>query len=296
MARLIQFFRQAWAPPADPNVSFEDKTVIVTGANTGLGFEAAAKFVALDASLVILGVRDPTKGEAAKSTIEERPKKKGRVEVWRLDMDSYDSIQDFAKRASSLDRLDVAVLNAGVYKVAYEESKYGWEETLQVNVLSTALLGLLLLPKLKASRTGSSLPVLEIVSSGNHQRVTIPDDRRRADNLLRSYDVPDGYNAGQQYGTSKLFVMYVMQTLALLADSSDAASGKPDVVVTSVCPGACKSDLGREHNSFTMNVVKAVLFTFFMRTTEQGSRSLVSGVTLGEEAHGRFWQHDQLKP
>jgi NAD(P)-dependent dehydrogenase (short-subunit alcohol dehydrogenase family) len=296
MARLVHLLRQGWAPPADPKVSFEGKNVIVTGANTGLGFEAAAKFVTLGASLVIIGVRDLAKGDGAKSAIEKRTGKQDRIEVWPLDMNSYDSIQEFAKRASSLDHLDVAVLNAGVFMVKYEESQYGWEETLQVNVLSTALLSLLLLPKLKASRTENSLPVLEIVSSGTHTRVSISEEHRRADNLLRSYNTANGYNAGQQYGTSKLFVMYVMQTLASFVTPSDAAPGKPDVVVTSVCPGACKSELSRGYNGFLINAAKAMVFAIFLRTTEQGSRSLVSGVTLGEEAHGRFWQHDQIKP
>jgi NAD(P)-dependent dehydrogenase (short-subunit alcohol dehydrogenase family) len=112
-------------------------------------------------------------------------------------MDSYDSVQDFARRASSLDHLDVAILNAGVYMVASEESKYGWEETLQVNVLSTALLGLLLLPKMKASRTGTSIPVLEIVSSGYHERATISAAHRCADNLLCSYNTANGYSDSQ---------------------------------------------------------------------------------------------------
>lgn len=57
-----------------------------------------------------------------------------------LDMNSYDSIQDFSKRALSLDHRDVAVLNAGVWKVAYEESRYGWEETLHAKILSTTLI------------------------------------------------------------------------------------------------------------------------------------------------------------
>jgi len=295
MALLLRFLWQAWSPPADPKTSFNGKNVIVTGANTGVGFEAAAKFVALDASRVILGVRDRTKGDRAKSLIEERTGKKGRVEVWQLDMNSYDSIQDFARRASSLDHLDVAVLNAGVYMVAYEESKYGWEETLQVNTLSTALLGLLLLPKMKASRSENSLPVLEIVSSGNHERVTIPEEHRRVDNLLKSYNSANGYNALNQYGTSKLFVMYVMQTLASFVRASDTALEKVDVIVTSVCPGASKSEISRGYNGLVIKAAKAVLFAIFARTTEAGSRSLVSGVTLGEGAHGRFWQHDRLK-
>ena len=40
-------------------------------------------------------------------------------------MNSYDSIQEFAWRTSNLDHLDIAVLDASVYMVAYEESKYG---------------------------------------------------------------------------------------------------------------------------------------------------------------------------
>jgi hypothetical protein len=95
---------------------------------------------------------------------------------------------------------------------------------------------------------------------------------------------------------SKLFVMYVMQTLASLAKPSDAASGKPDILVTSVCPGPCKSDIGRGFNSFIMKAVRPVFFALFFRTTEEGARSLVSGVTLGDEAHGRFWLNDQLQP
>lgn len=292
--RATHFLRQV--PLADPKASFEGKNVIVTGANTGLGFEAAAKVATLDASRVILGVRDLTKGNHAKSVIEERTRTKDRVEVWHLDMNSYDSIQDFAQRASSLDHLDVAVLNAGVYMVAYEESRYGWEQTLQVNALSTALLGLLLLPKLKASKTENRVPVLEFVSSGNHERVAFSPEQRRADNLLQSYNTAKDYKASQQYAVSKLFLMYVMQTLASFVRSSDAASGKPNVIVTSVCPGYCKSDLSRGHKGIAMQVVRTLANALFLRTTEEGSRSLVSGVMLGEEAHGQFWQNDRLKP
>lgn len=203
--------------PADPEVSLKGKNIIVTGANTSLGFEAAVKFAALGTSEVILGIRDITKSDHANST-------------WN----SYDSIRNFTKYASSLDRL---VLNASVYKVAYEESRYGWEETLQVNVLSTAPIGLLLLQKMEASKTGNTLPVLEIVSSGNHEDATISAECRHADNLLQFYNTSNGYNAKEQYWVSKLFVMYVMQTLASLAKSSEAASGKPDVLVTVVCGG-----------------------------------------------------------
>jgi NAD(P)-dependent dehydrogenase (short-subunit alcohol dehydrogenase family) len=294
MSRLYELFTQAWSPPSDPKTSFKGKNVIVTGSNTGLGFEAALKFVGDDASLVILAVRNLKKGDHAKSLIEERTGKKDRVEVWQLDMNSYDSIQDFANRASALDHLDVAVLNAGVFMPAYEESTYGWEQTLQINTLSTALLGLLLLPKLKASKRNNSLPVLEVVTSGNYQRVVNSDKLLEAENLLRLYNNSKDYKASVAYVGSKLLVMYVMRTLARLAKSSTSPDGQPDVVVTSVCPGGAASDLARGYSGSAAKIFRAIFFTIFLRTTEQGARSLVSGVSLGEEAHGKFWQHDIL--
>jgi NAD(P)-dependent dehydrogenase (short-subunit alcohol dehydrogenase family) len=64
-----------WAahhPPADPVVSFVGKTILVTGANTGLGFQAAVKYAALGASSLILAARSLQKGEAAKNEIVRR--------------------------------------------------------------------------------------------------------------------------------------------------------------------------------------------------------------------------------
>ncbi|KAK8017704.1 oxidoreductase-short chain dehydrogenase [Apiospora rasikravindrae] len=215
--------------PADPNTSFGGKTVIVTGANRGLGFEAALKFMALDASRVILGVRDPIKGVTAKTTLEQMTGREGVVEIWELDMDSYDSIQDFARRAGSLHRLDVVVLNAGVLMYEHKESLYGWEQSLQTNVLSTALLALLLLPLLKnASELASEdhgRPVLQFVSSGTYKHAVIAEEHRDMDNLFgyHSSDTQD-FDGNNQYAVSKLFVMYVMQTLASIARSGNQAT------------------------------------------------------------------------
>lgn len=294
MAGIFRLLRQKWFPPADPIASFARRNVIVTGSNVGLGLEAAIKFVALGASKVILGVRNLEKGRAAKSVIEARTHRADCVEVWQLDMNSYDSIRAFASRAfKELDHLDIAVLNAGVFMPTYQESPHGWEETMQVNTLSTALLGLLLLPKLKASRSADFTPVLEIVSSGLYQVAELTPGHQDAPDLLESYNSPKDYNGSRQYKTSKLSVMYAMRSLASLAESS---SGDPDVIVNSVCPGACGTELARGYDSWGMTVGKALLYFFLFRSVEAGSRTLVSGTTLGKKAHGGFWQHDELKP
>ena len=89
------------------------------------------------------------------------------------------------------------------------------------------------------------MPVLEIVGSDGHERIDIPEERRKEENLLKSYNKAKGFNARVQYQTSKLFVMYVMQTLALLAKSPE---GEVEVLVASVCPGGAKSNLSRGYD------------------------------------------------
>ncbi|KAK5626217.1 hypothetical protein RRF57_001932 [Xylaria bambusicola] len=295
---IARFLRQQCVPPTDVRTSFSGKTIIVTGANTGLGFEAALKFVLQDASRVILGVRDLTKGEMARDIIDYRTGWKGRIDIWQLDMSSYPSIQEFAERAATLERLDIVVLNAGVLMSAYKESSYGWEETLQVNLLSTALLGLLLLPLLEKTSSefateDNRRPILEFITSGAHKHIVIPQAHRDADSLLKLYSGnPGKFEGHRQYGISKLFVMYVMQTLA---DFVKSVREKDPVRVLAVCPGACNSQLGRNFTGVKAKIVKKIADSTIMRTPEEGSRTLISATTLGDEAHGQFWQHDQIQ-
>ena len=68
-------------PPADPAVSFTGKTVLVTGSNVGLGYEAAIKYAQKGASKLILAVRSVDKGEQAKSEIIEKTGREDRKSV-----------------------------------------------------------------------------------------------------------------------------------------------------------------------------------------------------------------------
>lgn len=141
-------------------------TYIVTGANTGLGFEAAKHLVALGASNVILGVRNVSAGETAKTEIEAATGTTNVAKVWALDLASYDSVRAFVKRAvRELDRIDALIENAGVatYQRVMGE---GHLVDVTVNVLSTLLLGVLLLPKMSESAQWFGiLPHLVVVTS-----------------------------------------------------------------------------------------------------------------------------------
>jgi retinol dehydrogenase-12 len=83
----------------------------------------------------------------------------------------YKSVLEFAKKCESLERLDAVVENAGIAVEEYEECQ-GTERTIVVNVISTFLLAILLLPTLRksAKKTGTK-PRLTIVSSEVHMWV-----------------------------------------------------------------------------------------------------------------------------
>jgi hypothetical protein len=74
------------------------------------------------------------------------------------------------------------------------------------------------------------------------------------------YITVEGYNPPVQYQTSKLFVMYVMQTLASLAKSLD---GKVEVLVTFVCPGGIKSNLGRAYEGYVASRFRFMFNSLF---------------------------------
>ena len=167
-----------------PATDYSGKTVIVTGANIGLGLEAARHFARLGASKVILGCRNAEKGEAAKQDIETTTGARGVVEVWPLDLGSFDSVRDFCARAARLDRLDAVVENAGVATGELEFME-GFESTITTNVVSTFLLALLVLPVLrKTAARFNTTPRLVIVSSDAHALVRNATGAPRDQGLL----------------------------------------------------------------------------------------------------------------
>lgn len=145
-------------------------TYIVTGANIGLGYEAAKHLVETGAKKVIMAVRDPKTGEAARAEIEKATKRQGITEVWKLDLSSYDDVRTFAKRAiNDLERIDALIENASIaLSLPHQWTlKEGHESSVTINVLSTFLLATLLLPKMMDdAKQFKILPHIAVVTSG----------------------------------------------------------------------------------------------------------------------------------
>lgn len=273
-----------------PTQSFSGQTVIVTGSNTGLGFEAAKHFVRLNAARVILAVRSVKKGEDAKAAIEAATGRANVVEVWEVDMTKYDSIRAFASKCESLGRLDVVVANAGVLRNTYEASE-GTEITIKVNVIGTFLLALNLFPILRQSsmRTGETARLV-ITSSVVHENAKFAE--RNEPSIFEAFNKDKKPYIADRYNTSKLLEVFLVRSVAA-AMQSGAHAADP-LILNNVNPGLCHSELDRGVKGlagYLLTIAKALI----ARTTEVGGRTLVHSAAAGIESHGQYMSECKVK-
>jgi NAD(P)-dependent dehydrogenase (short-subunit alcohol dehydrogenase family) len=128
----------------------QERTVLVTGANTGIGFETAAGLVRMGAEVVITS-RDTAKGAAAVEEIKRRHSD-ANVTAMHLDLARLDDVRRFAREFEErFPRLHVLVNNAGVALDRRSVTADGFETMFQVNHLGPFLLTNLLLERLKGS-------------------------------------------------------------------------------------------------------------------------------------------------
>jgi NAD(P)-dependent dehydrogenase (short-subunit alcohol dehydrogenase family) len=136
--------------------SFAGRTVIVTGANSGLGLVTARELARVGAS-TILAVRNLDKGAAAAAQMS------GDVEVRRLDLQSLASIREFA---DGIERVDVLINNAGIMAVPFALTADGFESQIGTNHLGHFALTNLLLPKIgeRVVTVSSMMHLLGVIS------------------------------------------------------------------------------------------------------------------------------------
>ena len=125
----IQWVRDQFLDLPLVSENLEGRIVVVTGANTGVGFECAKHFLRMKPSKLILAVRSFEKGQAAALRMMDETKETRAdiIEVWNLDMASFASVQAFAQRVETLPRLDIVVLNSGVHTTVWNTTGDGYE-------------------------------------------------------------------------------------------------------------------------------------------------------------------------
>ncbi|KAH7320719.1 hypothetical protein B0I35DRAFT_450444 [Stachybotrys elegans] len=288
-----------WArhPPAElgKDVSFKGRTVLVTGANSGLGHESAVKYAALGASPLILATRTVENGEKAKAEIIQRTGCSSDIFIIEpVELASFASVKAFCHRVKTrVPGLHVVVLAAGMVALEYDHSPEGHETSTQVNVLSMALMGLLLLPKLMETarlQDDSFVPHMTHLNSIAAFEVR-SEELPPSQSLVQRLEDKKKWNRDRQYFLIKLASWYVVQGLVNIVKQQ----GLEDrVVVNASCPGLCKTNMASKL-PLAARMVMNIIYFIFGRSAEQGSRTIVGATALGPESNGRLWTNDQLQ-
>ncbi|KAI0146159.1 hypothetical protein GGR57DRAFT_506681 [Xylariaceae sp. FL1272] len=260
-----QFRAQPQWPSKDANLS--GQTAIVTGSNTGLGYEAAIQLLELKLSHLIVAVRSVDRGQTAASAMRAQFPN-ARIDVWQLDMHSYASNSSFLETIEST----------------------GHEEMFQVNYLSTFFLLIQLLPVLKSKRQPGKPAHVTISSAALTLHAKFLQKHKNP--LFPALDAPENYDRGDNYETSKLLAhMFLWK----LTDNVSA----DDVIINLADPAYVRG------TSFTRDigdnrVLKAAAGLFglmFGRTPKVGASCYVDAVVnKGKESHGCFLMSWKVHP
>ncbi|XP_059811456.1 retinol dehydrogenase 12 isoform X1 [Hypanus sabinus] len=233
------------------NARLDGKTVVITGANTGIGKETA-RDLAQRGARVILACRDLTKAEAAAQDIREDTGSK-QVIVRELDLANTRSIYQFAENIIKEEKvLNILINNAGVMMCPFMKTSDGFEMQFGVNHLGHFLLTFLLLDHLKKSSPARIINLSSLAHGFG--RINFKD--------LHS---ENSYDGGSAYCQSKLAnILFTRELAKRLKDTK--------VTVNSVHPGCVRSELTR--HSSTLALVWKIL-TFLIKTPKEGAQTSI---------------------
>ncbi|GIJ85904.1 hypothetical protein Asppvi_004771 [Aspergillus pseudoviridinutans] len=266
------------------------KTYVITGGNSGLGLETARHLVAASAECVVLAVRNLKAGEVAKNDIEKTTGRKGVIQVRHIDMSTYASVQSFVEKITDeLDRIDGFICNAGIMTDVWSQSE-GMETSIFVNVISTLFLGALMMPKLKECASKYNIkPTLVFIVSVLGYIVKGEMDKSRNGVIFDGLNDQKRANMDSRYALTKLVEECAVRQFAALCPVE-----RTGVVITMVAPGLCTTGLGRDNRTFT-KIMHEALRAMMARTAEEGSRTILHGLLVGEEGNGKLLSGCKIK-
>ncbi|XP_043085318.1 retinol dehydrogenase 12 isoform X1 [Puntigrus tetrazona] len=261
-------------PKCKSTAKLHGKTVIVTGANTGIG-KATALDLAKRGARVILACRDESRAQAAVKDIQRESGNK-EVLYMHLDLASLKSVRSFAENFLKKEsRLDILINNAGLVIDGNTEDGFG--RIFGVNHLGHFLLTVLLLERLK--ECGPSRVVT--VSSMAHQWGKIDFD------CINTHK-----NVGLGKSAVALLRMYSNSKLCNVLFTHELAKRLKGTKVTcySLHPGAIKTDIGRHSDLWWRLFMAPILLLFFTDVESGAQTSLYCALQEGiEPLSGRYF-------
>jgi NAD(P)-dependent dehydrogenase (short-subunit alcohol dehydrogenase family) len=278
-------FGQPKITPLPSDIDLSGKTAVVTGASAGIGFETARQLLQAKCSVVILAVRDITKGEAcAKELLKDPVIKENNptIKVLQLDAERYDSIQAFTKTLKQeTPTLNILILNAGINRFDFKRSPSGHEATVQVNYLSNVLLLVELLPYLETSAEESGFPTrVTWVGSRMHDAGEGFSKKPPTGPVLEYMDSEAKFGKFTRYGDSKLLCAMFLYSLAPRLNGNK-------IILNMVCPGMVVTNLESDLPQplrFLVGIYKGLR----ARDVQVGGWLILNAtVVAGAESHGK---------
>jgi NAD(P)-dependent dehydrogenase (short-subunit alcohol dehydrogenase family) len=239
------------------------KTVFITGANTGLGFEAA-KVLAQQNARVLIGCRSEEKAQQAiKNILADNAS--AELEFVQLDLGNLKSVKEAAAQVDKEKQLDILINNAGIMMPPYELTTDGFESQFGVNHLGPFALTGLLLNKLRAT------PGARVVSTSS-----IAHNRGRID--FKDVNAEQGYSAMPRYGMSKIANLYFAYELQRRLEHEG-----DDTLSVAAHPGIADTELSR----YLPGILKlgTPIFSRLFNTAAQGAWPTLLGAT-GPDVRG----------
>lgn len=285
---IFGFLHEQWTKLQISTADVSDQSLVVVGANIGLGNEAAAHLAQLKPKSLLITSRDQVKCERSKADLESRSGMTG-IESWPLELCSLKSVCSFVDNFEANGcTANVLIANAGISTFEYSKTPDGYESTFQVNYLSTALLSILMLPHLIKAGTPEHASRLVIVSSECHYLINGVDGADKWPSIIET--INDEAYCTSSVMAKRYFLSKLLEVM-FIRELSSRLPAPTLVAVSAVNPGLCHSRLMREADSsplfkFVLSVYKGLL----ARTTEMGSRAIVhAAIEPNErERHGHY--------
>ncbi|CAG2102030.1 unnamed protein product [Medioppia subpectinata] len=252
--------------------SLKGKTVVITGANSGVGKETARQLVRRGAR-VVMGCRD---GGAAHELIQQltaelKPSKPD-VVYKNVDLCSFASVKEFAEDLIRTEpSVDVLINNAAVFGPPFGLTVDGFETQFQTNHLSAALLTILLSPKLNtSSQSDADKSRVLMITSTLYRKGVINDN-----DFQKGYASVDNYESRKAYNNSKLANLLFARRL-----HSHIVSQNQMIDVLMASPGIVWTNLSRHMRlKWWQLILLSPFAVMFVRTPKQGSETPVHCAT-----------------
>lgn len=221
---------QKWTTTNIPDLS--GKLALITGANSGLGYETSLALAAKNAE-VIMACRNLEKGKTALEQIKtEAPNAK--LVLMQLDLGSLAAVRRFAEEVhAKYDHLDLLINNAGIMAPPYSKTEDGFETQIGVNHLAHFALTALL---------------LDLVLAAENSRVVNVSSQAHTMGKINFGDLNSekSYNAWRAYGQSKIANLYFTYELQRKLEAADKA-----ILSVAAHPGYAATNLQGTSSFFT---------------------------------------------